>query len=513
MQEGELKTASHWKPIGFRPHHGIALPLSALRTQKSSGIGEFKDLIPLIDWCHRLKMDCIQLLPLNDTGDDTSPYNAISSCALDPIYLSLSDLPEADLQSLKPFDLLTKLPRVAIGQVKALKLKWLYSYFQKTFDSQEASYRHFLQEHPWLQPYALFKALKKENGGKCWRDWPMKDQSYHESMIGGNLDSLHFHSFLQYLCYNQMEQVRTYASSRHVFLKGDVPILLSPDSADVWAEKNLFNLELSAGAPPDYYNQQGQSWGFPLFNWDAMRKNHFAWWRRRHKAAEKLFHIYRIDHVVGFFRIWGIPLGKKATEGHFVPEDRTLWPSQGEELLEMMIKASPLLPMAEDLGTIPKEVYPILRDLGICSTKVIRWERRWEGDKSFIPYALYEPFSITTVSTHDADTLSGWWKKYPDEALAFCRFKQWNFEPQLSNDRIFEILHDAHHTPSYFHINLLQEYLALFPELVSTDPEEERINIPGDLLPNNWSYRFKPFMEEIIQHQGLAKKMHELLTP
>ena len=147
-----------------------------------------------------------------------------------------------------------------------------------------------------------------------------------------------------------------------------------------------------------------------------MRKDNFRWWKQRLKVVEKFYHIYRIDHVVGFFRIWGIEKGKKAAEGSFFPPDQTLWAGQGTELLEMMIDATTLLPMSEDLGTIPKEVYPILKNLGICGVKVVRWQTK-EG--RYIPFSEYEPLSMTTLSTHDMDTLELCWKKYPSEAVPF----------------------------------------------------------------------------------------------
>ena len=508
-----LKTQNHWNQVGFGPHHGIALPLSALRSKNSCGIGEFYDLIPLIDWCKSLQFDCIQLLPLADTGDDPSPYNQLSSCALDPIYLSLKELPGADPKTFAQFNVLTNLPRVAISTVKQLKLQWLNRYFETVFSSvsQSQSYLHFIDTHSWATPYAVFKSLKTQYNGASWEYWPKEAKEYHQAIKLAQKETVQFHLFLQYLCYTQLKKVREYASAQHFFLKGDIPILLSPDSVDVWANPSLFNLELTAGAPPDYYNKLGQNWGFPLFNWEAMYEADFSWWKQRLLAASHLFHLYRIDHVVGLFRIWGIPKGKKAKEGHFIPENKSLWPIQGQKILEMMLKASPLLPIAEDLGTIPKEVYSILKALGICGTKVIRWERYWEKDKQYIPYALYEPFSMTTVSTHDADTLSGWWKNYPDEARIFAQFKGWTYQDKLTRDQLFSILRDSHQTPSYFHINLLQEYLALFPELVNPNPEEERINVPGVNLRANWTYRFKPFVEEISQHAELTKIMQQFL--
>lgn len=505
-----MKTDSHWKKIGLYPHHGICLPLFSLRTKKSCGIGEFCDLIPLIDWCKNRKLDCIQLLPLNDSGSDPSPYNALSSIALDPVYLSLAELPDIGslLLELDTFLSLTQRERVDRHAVKEKKMEWLQRYFEKNFSvlAATAEYQAFIERYPEIQVYALFKAIKEEQGGKIWREWPSKLQTPQPHHFEKYQQAIDFHSFLQFHCFQQMGKVRTHATTQGVFLMGDIPILLSPDSADVWAHRSLFNLDLVAGAPPDYYVKEGQKWGFPLFNWDVMRQNGFAWWKRRLAVAEELYHLYRIDHVVGFFRIWGIPPGKKPIDGHFVPPDPHLWPHQGKELLEMMLDSCALLPVAEDLGTIPREVFPILKDLGICGTKVLRWQRH---DGKYIPYREYEPFSLTTVSTPDLDCLEGWWKKFPREAVPFCEFKHWAYHPILSAKHRLEILRDVHHTPSYFHINQLQEYLGLFPELVY---EDERVNIPGTLLPTNWTYRFRPFLEEIAAHEGLAKAFDQILS-
>jgi 4-alpha-glucanotransferase len=496
-----VKTAAQWAPIGLKPHHGIALPLSALHSKKSCGIGEFHDLIPLIDWCHSIGFDTIQLLPLNDTGADPSPYNPISSCALDPIYLSLADLPGGD--SLAPFQPFLQEQRLNFQAIKAQKITWLTRYFNAHFLTLVSTddYQNFLRSHPWLSTYALFKAYKDRYDGKPWKDWPLRLPDPDQDLR----PATDFHTFLQYLCFTQMARVRAHATKQGVFLMGDVPILPSPDSADVWGYKELFDLSLQAGAPPDYYNPLGQKWGFPLYDWETMRHTHFAWWKQRLHTLEELYHIYRLDHVVGYFRIWAIPDDQKASEGHFVPQDPSIWPDHGREILSTFIDASSLLPIAEDLGTIPKEVPPILKELGICSTKVLRWERNWKGDKSFIPYDQYEPLSITTVSTLDSDTLTLWWKKYPEEAAAFARFKHWAYQPELTHDQRLAILYDSHHTPSLFHINLLQETLALFPELIWPNPEDERINIPGSILPKNWTYRFRPSLEEILNHREMAR--------
>ncbi len=511
-----MRTSPHWAKIGLRPHHGICVPLFSLRTEKSCGIGEFTDLIPLINWCKSLKLDCIQLLPLDDTGTDPSPYNPLTSCALDPVYLGLSHLPDPGKDLLLELDLftpLTRSQRVHRNEVKKMKLEWLKKYFAKAFKdiSQTTDYKGFIEKNGWLELYGLFLALKGEFGGKHWRDWPEKYAHPEPQQIELRQGAVDFHSFVQFLCHSQLRKAKEHASKNGVFIKGDIPILISQDSVDVWSNRSLFNLDYAAGAPPDYYNPDGQNWGFPLFDWEQMRHRAFTWWKRRLAVAEPFFHIYRIDHVVGFFRIWGIPQKKELDGAHFIPSERDLWAGLGIELLNMLIECSPLLPIAEDLGTIPEEVYPILKQLGICGTKVVRWERYKGGDRDYIPYSKYEPFSMTTLSTPDIDPLGTWWKKFPAESVPFAKFKNWEYHSELATKQRLELLRDAHHTPSYFHINLLQEYLALFPELVWLNPEDERINVPGTTLPTNWTYRFRPFLEEIAEHKGLADALQQIL--
>ncbi len=470
-----MKSAPHWKPIGQRPHHGILLPLFALRSEKSSGIGEFLDLLPVIDFCAEIGFDTIQLLPLNDTGNDPSPYNPLSSCALNPIYIRL--------ESNEGFEELNQSPRVRTQEVREKKLKALAITFTRSFSKirHENAYQQFLQyQGNWLISYAQ------------------------------NQENPEFHLFLQYLCFQQMEKVKRYAEKKKIFLKGDIPILLSPQSIDVKENYEFFLPHLVAGAPPDYYNPLGQKWGFPIFDWDGHKNELRTFWKQRLSSIASLYHLYRIDHVVGFFRIWAIPEEKMATDGYFIPIDRSRWETQGRELLSMLLDFSPLLPIAEDLGTIPDEVPRVLKELGICGTHVVRWQRRWNNGKELIPLSEYSPLSLTTLSTPDSETLQMWWTQYPEEAQMVASQKNWTYHPTLSSEERFSLLYDAHHTPSYFHINLLQEYFALFPELVSSHPDEERINVPGTIAPTNWTYRFRTPIETWSHHIPLIKAMRQL---
>jgi 4-alpha-glucanotransferase len=514
-------TGEHWKKIGINRHHGIDLPLSALHSEWSSGIGEFLDLIPMIDWVAECGMDLIQLLPLNDSGYDPSPYNATSSCALNPLYLSLHSLPYLEeypelQETLIPLRELNKNRRVDYPTVHNKKMAWLRNYFEKMGAAfvKSQPFLDFVGQNPWVEAYALFMTLKEIFKLESWLNWPKEFKKPGEKeyalLVKEHWDQLCFYVLLQFLAYNQLKKVKEHAEKRGVFLKGDIPILISRDSADVWKEDTLFDLSFSAGSPPDMYIQEGQNWGFPLFNWEEMQRKHYSWWKQRLQWASHFFHLFRIDHVVGFFRIWAIPHGLPPKEGHFIPPFPSSWKENGERHLRMMINATSILPIAEDLGTVPEVTRTTLLKLGICGTKVMRWERLWNEDARFIPYQDYPVISMTTVSTHDSETLAQWWKNSTSEAQDYAKFKKWEYHPELSREKRHEILWESHQTPSLFHINLLQEYLAYFPQLVSTNIDEERINIPGRILSTNWTYRFRPSVEEITSHQELTRFMKAL---
>jgi len=519
----QTPAGKQWQQIGIHHHHGICLPLFSLHSEKSCGIGEFYDLIPIIEWCRSLGMDVIQLLPLNDTGLETSPYNSISAFALNPIHLSVSELPGLEMvpeyqEKLSKLRYWGRTTRIKYHIVRELKFALLREYFSHTYHSISISevYLKFVAENQdWLEPYSLFKSLKEVNYWKNWEDWPtsMKSPSEgaYQELLSEHKQTCQFHTFLQFLCFQQFEAVKQIANEKGVYLKGDIPILINKDSADVWHHRNYFFLHLAAGAPPDMYSRVGQYWGFPVYDWEEMAKDDYNWWKRRLLLASHLYHIYRIDHVVGFFRLWAIALGKPAVEGVFMPSEEHEWIPHGKNLMEMMLAAAPILPIGEDLGLVPTNVKQCLYQLGICGTKVMRWERRWDSDEGYIPVNEYPAMTMTTVSTHDSDTLQLWWRHFPKEAKLFAEFKGWPYAPFLSLDHQEEILHDSHHSGSLFHINLLQEYLALLPTLVSQNPHNERINIPGKILDTNWTYRFKPTIEQIIDHIPLKEKMINIL--
>lgn len=461
---------------GHRQLHGINTPLFSLLSHQSSGIGEFLDLKPLIDWLKPLGFNVIQLLPLYDTGNDPSPYNPISANALNPIYISLQALPGID--SLQPLKKYNRTKRVHYKEVKELKLQFLQHYVKKNSKSfsGDPTYELFLHHHPWLAEF---------------------NESYR---------------MIQFIAYKQMEGVKLYAEQQGMLLMGDIPILVSSDSIDVQTQPHLFNTHYSAGAPPDFYSADGQNWGFPIYNFEALEKENFHFWRQRLASASQLYHLYRLDHIVGFFRIWAIPKGKSAIEGHYIPKDPADWVPQGERTLKAIVESSSMLPIGEDLGIIPKETRKTMHTLGIPGTKVVFWERKWKDDESFIPFADYPEDSLTTISTHDSEPFSLWWQVYPEDAKTFAAFMGWDYTEILEKKHLFDLLKASHRTPSRLHINLLQEYLNLIPELTDGNLKAERINVPKTVSSKNWSYRYKYPIEKMAACTELSDLLKQLLN-
>lgn len=457
-------------------YHGIAAPLFSLHTQSSSGIGEYLDLIPLIDWCQKVGLNIIQLLPLNDTGPIISPYSPLSAFALNPIYLSMSPIAPED--SLKPLQELTQEEQIPYEKILELKEKILRDSFKKNFlaVSKKPDFQKFFIHNFWLYNYARFKILKERYHWKPWKDWPEKEDEIDP------LD-IEYHTYVQYLCFSQMEAVKKYADEKGVMIKGDIPFLITLESADAWEHPDYFLLDLSAGAPPDQYNEEGQNWSAPIYNWDEKFDDILDWWRIRLQVASNFYHLYRLDHVVGLFRVWAIPEGSLPVLGYYIPEDEQKWIVQGRKILEAFLKTTSMKPIAEDLGIVPDEVREVLKELGIPGTKVMRWEKD--------PVYQYPSSSMTTVSTHDTETLLDW------------------LQGEASYDVIRKILFKSHHSSSQYHINLLHEYFSLIPNF---SRKNERINIPGKVLDTNWRYRFRPSIEEIKINNDLEKVIRSFVV-
>jgi 4-alpha-glucanotransferase len=318
---------------------GVTIPVFSLRSENSWGCGDFGDLRKMTDWARLCGMQMIQILPVNDTTltdtwMDTYPYKPVSVFALHPIYISICDLPALkDKKEMQQYEkkrlALNDLPEVKYEKV--LRLKW--SYMTKLFQEQGQSvlqskdYQDFYHKNQdWLIPYAAFHYLRENTGNHDFHNWgeyATYDRHQIEKLISPDKtwhQDIAIHYFVQYLLHRQLSKVKDYTREQSVILKGDIPIGISPYGVEAWSTPHLFNMDSQIGAPPDSFSSKGQNWEFPTYNWEQMKKEDFCWWKRRFKNMSDYFDACRIDHILGFFRIWDIPSHSvEGLLGHFSP--------------------------------------------------------------------------------------------------------------------------------------------------------------------------------------------------
>jgi 4-alpha-glucanotransferase len=309
---------------------GVVVPIFSLRSEGSFGVGDFGDLKLMIDWAAKTDLRFLQVLPINDTNmtgtwQDSYPYNSISIYALHPQYTDFRQLPEIkDKEKRDQFEALRQelnaLPQIDYERMFNAKMDYLRELFAQEWAkvSRRASYKEFFEQNKeWLVPYAQFCVNRDKYGTADFNQWPENAPKPSSSAAGKEQA---FWYFVQYNLDQQMHAAHEYARQHRVVLKGDIPIGISRDGVEAWVEPKYFNLNGQAGAPPDPFSADGQNWGFPTYNWDEMLKDGCQWWVRRFRKMAQYFDAYRIDHVLGFFRIWEIPVPEKSgLEGQFSP--------------------------------------------------------------------------------------------------------------------------------------------------------------------------------------------------
>jgi len=316
-----IRTIPSWKGAG------VAIPVFSLRSESGFGIGEFDDLKKMVDWARKTGQRIIQTLPINDTilyhtNYDSYPYNAVSVYALHPIYLHLESLGKLKTKKQKDYFQAKKTELNAqtfSDYQNVMNAKW--EFFKLIYPQESPAvfasddYKVFFEANKeWLVPYAAFSYLRDLNGtpefGK-WPDFGIYNQTEIEALSSPGLahyDDIAIFYFLQYHLHKQLTAVHDYARANGIAIKGDIPIGVSPRSVDAWVEPELFNANGQAGAPPDDFSTTGQNWGFPTYNWELMAKDGYQWWKKRFQKLSEYFDAYRIDHILGFFRIWEIPI-------------------------------------------------------------------------------------------------------------------------------------------------------------------------------------------------------------
>ena len=332
--ESEVRFTSSARKVA-----GTAIPVFSLRSEGSFGVGDFGDLKKLIDWAVSTHQQAIQILPINDTTItntwmDSYPYNSISIYAFHPMYIDLRQLGKLkDKEALAFYEEkrkeLNALPQIDYEAVNNTKRAYLKSMYQQTGKKVLASaeFKKFFKENEhWLLPYAAFSYLRDQYGTPNFSQWPEHNE-YHADEIAAMCipesdcyEEIAFYYYIQYNLHIQLLDAGNYAREKGIIFKGDIPIGISRNSVEAWIEPYYFNMNGQAGAPPDAFSTNGQNWGVPTYNWDVMEKDDYQWWQKRFRKMAEYFTAYRIDHILGFFRIWEIPSHSvHGLLGQFVP--------------------------------------------------------------------------------------------------------------------------------------------------------------------------------------------------
>jgi 4-alpha-glucanotransferase len=429
-----------------------------------------------------------QILPLGPTGYGDSPYQCFSAFAGNPYLISPQLLIEDGL--LEPRDVATiSFPsgRVDYGPVIRTKLGLLSQAWQR-FQAGKApalrnDFEQFVKnEADWLNDYGLFMALKDANHGRSWQEWPaparMRQVDFLTQARNEFANAIGLHQFGQFLFFRQWRRLKTYANERGIRIIGDIPIFVSSDSADVWANPHLFVLDrerrptVVAGVPPDYFSATGQLWGNPHYDWPAMEKSGFAWWIARFRSTFNLVDVVRLDHFRGFEAYWEIPAGSQnAIKGRWVQ-------APGVALLATLKETFGTLPIiAEDLGVITPEVDAMRRRFDLPGMRILQFAFGDRAENRFLPHN-YDLNTVVYTGTHDNDTTCGWYRTANEGERDHVR----RYLARDGSDAAWDLMRAAWASVAYYAIAPLQDVLNL--------GNEARMNFPGK-PQGNWAWRFQ----------------------
>ena len=431
-----------------------------------------------------------QLMPLGPTGFGDSPYQCFSAFAGNPYLISLERLVE---DGFLDADALADIPdfpaeRVDYGAVIPFKLERLtraYRYFMENkTGEQQAQFRKFCEAQAgWLEDYALFMACKEAHGGGSWSAWDEGIRARHPEALeawGGRLENeIDKHKVWQWFFYEQWLALRAYANGKDVKIIGDIPIFIAYDSADAWSNPELFHFDESgnptvvAGVPPDYFSETGQRWGNPLYRWDVMKKNGFAWWISRIRSTLEFFDFVRIDHFRGFEAYWEIPADEPtAVHGRWVE-------GPGQPFFDAVKEALGDLPIiAEDLGVITPEVEVLRDENNLPGMKVLQFAFADGAADPYLPHN-YPHHCVVYTGTHDNDTTRGWYETAPEKEQDMVR----RYLARDGSNAAWSLVRLAFSSVADFAVVPLQDVLGL--------GSDARMNTPG-AAAGNWGWRYTP---------------------
>ncbi len=480
---------------------GILMPISSLPSKY--GIGCFsKEAYEFVDFLKLAGQRIWQILPLCPTGYGDSPYQSASVFAGNPYFIDLEQLIEAGWLTRKECDkakLENDEKTIDYEKMYYNRLPLLKKAFEVSEIEQEEEFQAFrATQNYWLDEYALYMAIKDENDGCSFLEWPKELRYRNEDAILEARKRLQkeitFYSFLQYLFYEQWTALKAYANEKEIEIVGDIPIYVALDSADTWMHPELFQLDENglpvgvAGCPPDYFSRTGQLWGNPLYDWDYHKKTSFSWWMQRLGHCYKLYDIVRIDHFRGFDEYYFIPFQDETAEfGHWEP-------GPGYALFETFRKTYGKKPViAEDLGLLTDSVKKLIQKTGYPGMKILEFAFDSDEENDYLPHN-YQSNCVVYTGTHDNDTVLGWYnsaknkdKKHIREYLGIKSATNINWD----------LIRLAQQSVADTAIIPMQDCLGL--------GTEGRINLPST-LGKNWKWR----MSAGVCTPALAEKLYEM---
>lgn len=455
------------------------------------GIGDLgKTAYDFIDFLKDSGQTLWQCLPLGPTGFGDSPYQAYSAFAGQPLLISpdklieLKLLKEDDFKDMPEWNP-NKVEYEKLTVFKTRLLKTAYDNFTSVPNLLlRSEFHHFCKENEvWLTDYALFMALKEDQNGKKWTEWADEYKNPTAAVKASALKRLdktvNYYRFIQFIFFKQWYELKKYANDKDIQIIGDIPIFVSPDSADVWANKELFQLDdegyptVIAGVPPDYFSKTGQLWGNPLYDWEYHKKTDYAWWIQRIRHQLTQTDIFRIDHFRGFEAYWAIPKGEEtAINGKWVK-------GPGNDFFDHILEAfdGELPIIAEDLGIITPEVEALRDDYNLPGMRILQFAFNDLGDSNYLPYNYIEN-CVCYTGTHDNDTTKGWYLQAAPELQDKAR----RYLSCDGSNIHWDFIRLAMGSVARYVIFPLQDVLGL--------DSSARMNIPGT-SKGNWSWRFK----------------------
>jgi 4-alpha-glucanotransferase len=495
---------------------GVVVPLFSLRTRDDWGIGEILDLPKCAAWVRRAGHRLLQILPPYElAAGETSPYGARTAFGLDPIYISIGAVEDLDrgateealgADGRRDLDEARRTIGVNYAAARKAKARALHAAFER-FHAREWTKgtaraaelaRWIERERDWAEDLALYVALRDEHGSWGWEQWPGEERNKVPSVMLRARERLATpileHHYLQWIAHQQWMRARAEMGKLGVELMGDLPFIVGHESADVWSRAWQFRRDVSLGAPPDGFAPEGQDWGLPAYDWERMREDDLKWIRARTRHAARLYDRFRLDHVVGYFRMF---VKRKGERGFFDPEGEAAQQKHGEAVMRVMIEEAKrgnghvAQVIAEDLGVIPPFVRETLKELGVPGYKVIPWEKDEEPGKpeaaTFRDPARFAPTSVATWSTHDTAPVTAWWDDFTSSEKDQLDKMAGLAKTASADDRVYALLGMLFRSGSALTLTLIQELLG----------ERTRINTPGVVGPQNWSYRLPRPIEDL----------------